>query len=359
MPDCPCKNKLSCLPKTFQRSRHHLDYTYHSWFSVLWQPIYCLNHSPTYSCGSFLAYYLVRPPRHLFAQAAQTPLEGPVPFPPEPYCWCCRIDSQWEPCCCSWYGSGCPGRHECLVGRLTFRIDRHAVRFEYWRSRIEHEAPSAAAPMSQSSQAAAAVMAMESRLLSGQELKQQQRRAGSSTPPEEEGGIGPSDDPLPRWQRLSVVHGEGVSTATHSLKRADSVTHDDQLSVSGVSSQSNQSSPNNVFPLFRAAIPLIGLLPSGRARPEAWYCAATNHHNGNHHNSNPSQQQQHGLFSAAVSCRSSRAVDASPDDVVLNGRGSTSRLPEVRWLHRRPDGVQRGLRALAGGGVGCRLTFVS
>ena len=42
------------------------DFTHNSWFAVLWQPIQCNNHTPQRSCGSFLAMYLIRPPRYLF-----------------------------------------------------------------------------------------------------------------------------------------------------------------------------------------------------------------------------------------------------------------------------------------------------
>lgn len=43
------------------------DFTHNSWFAVLWQPIHCHNHTAFHSCGSFLAFYLVRPrplPQH-------------------------------------------------------------------------------------------------------------------------------------------------------------------------------------------------------------------------------------------------------------------------------------------------------
>ena len=37
------------------------DFTPTSWFSILWQPIFCQNHTPKRSAGSFLVFYLVRP----------------------------------------------------------------------------------------------------------------------------------------------------------------------------------------------------------------------------------------------------------------------------------------------------------
>ena len=52
---------------------NNTDVTYSSWVCVLWQPVFCHGHTPQQSCGSFLAYYLLRPPRHLFRSGV-----GPV-----------------------------------------------------------------------------------------------------------------------------------------------------------------------------------------------------------------------------------------------------------------------------------------
>ncbi|ESL06927.1 hypothetical protein TRSC58_05391 [Trypanosoma rangeli SC58] len=36
-----------------------------SWFAVLWQPVYDQSHTAKHSCGSFIVYYALRPPRHM------------------------------------------------------------------------------------------------------------------------------------------------------------------------------------------------------------------------------------------------------------------------------------------------------
>nr|CAJ2475319.1 unnamed protein product [Leishmania braziliensis] len=42
------------------------DVDHQSWVALMWQPVFCGGHSSKYSCGTFLAYYLLRAPRHLF-----------------------------------------------------------------------------------------------------------------------------------------------------------------------------------------------------------------------------------------------------------------------------------------------------
>ncbi|GET89545.1 hypothetical protein, conserved [Leishmania tarentolae] len=42
------------------------DVDHQSWVALMWQPVFCGGHSSKHSCGSFLAYYLLRAPRHLF-----------------------------------------------------------------------------------------------------------------------------------------------------------------------------------------------------------------------------------------------------------------------------------------------------
>ncbi|KAG5476766.1 hypothetical protein CUR178_03951 [Leishmania enriettii] len=42
------------------------DIDHQSWVALMWQPVFCGGHSSKHSCGTFLAYYLLRAPRHLF-----------------------------------------------------------------------------------------------------------------------------------------------------------------------------------------------------------------------------------------------------------------------------------------------------
>ncbi|KAG5501965.1 hypothetical protein JKF63_04235 [Porcisia hertigi] len=42
------------------------DVDHQSWVALMWQPVFCGGHSSKHSCGTFLAYYLLRAPRHLF-----------------------------------------------------------------------------------------------------------------------------------------------------------------------------------------------------------------------------------------------------------------------------------------------------
>ncbi|CUG89421.1 Hypothetical protein, putative [Bodo saltans] len=55
------------------------DVSFDSWFSVLWQPIYCHHHTPQRSCGAFLAFYVFRPARCLFQpdSTASVPVSAP------------------------------------------------------------------------------------------------------------------------------------------------------------------------------------------------------------------------------------------------------------------------------------------
>ena len=42
------------------------DVDHQSWVALMWQPVFCGGHSAKHSCGTFLAFYLLRAPRHLF-----------------------------------------------------------------------------------------------------------------------------------------------------------------------------------------------------------------------------------------------------------------------------------------------------
>ncbi|CBZ35070.1 hypothetical protein, conserved [Leishmania donovani] len=46
------------------------DVDHQSWVALMWQPVFCGGHSSKHSCGTFLAYYLLRAPRHLFVPFA-------------------------------------------------------------------------------------------------------------------------------------------------------------------------------------------------------------------------------------------------------------------------------------------------
>lgn len=46
-------------------SSNSSEVDHQSWVSILWQPVFCGNHTAKDSCGSFLAFYLLRPPYHL------------------------------------------------------------------------------------------------------------------------------------------------------------------------------------------------------------------------------------------------------------------------------------------------------
>ncbi|KPI88614.1 hypothetical protein ABL78_2282 [Leptomonas seymouri] len=46
------------------------DVDHQSWVALMWQPVFCGGHSAKHSCGTFLAFYLLRAPRHLFVPFA-------------------------------------------------------------------------------------------------------------------------------------------------------------------------------------------------------------------------------------------------------------------------------------------------
>jgi hypothetical protein len=57
------QNLISTKPFEKLASAHSCDFTFGSWYSVLWNPIHCQHHSPQRSAGIFLSYHLINPLR--------------------------------------------------------------------------------------------------------------------------------------------------------------------------------------------------------------------------------------------------------------------------------------------------------
>lgn len=75
------------------------DIDHQSWVALMWQPVFCGGHAAKHSCGSFLAFYLLRSPRHLFVPFADKS-EGAA------------LNSSWQ--------------------SPVFRGDRAALSFDLW-----------------------------------------------------------------------------------------------------------------------------------------------------------------------------------------------------------------------------------
>ncbi|KAH8618740.1 putative Protein of unknown function (DUF789) [Trypanosoma vivax] len=68
-----------------------------SWFAVLWRPVFDQSHSAKHSCGSFIVYYALRPPRHRYAtQPLPTALERMNSSWMSPVFRCDRVALEWD-----------------------------------------------------------------------------------------------------------------------------------------------------------------------------------------------------------------------------------------------------------------------
>jgi hypothetical protein len=101
----PLTDQIRQLAKVFPAltDAESTSFDHQSWFAVLWQPIHGHTHTPQRSCGSFLAFYLLRAPRHLFGSTSDAP--GPA-----------SRYADWDSC--------------------IFRLDRFFFGVDYWAAKI-------------------------------------------------------------------------------------------------------------------------------------------------------------------------------------------------------------------------------
>ncbi|CCW65111.1 unnamed protein product [Phytomonas sp. EM1] len=75
------------------------DIDHQSWVAIMWQPVFCGGHTAKQSCGTFLAFYMLRAPRHIF-----------VPFADKSAATC--MNSSWD--------------------SPVFRVDHEMLSFDIW-----------------------------------------------------------------------------------------------------------------------------------------------------------------------------------------------------------------------------------
>lgn len=67
-----------------------------SWFAVLWQPVYDQGHTAKNSCGSFIVYYALRPPRHMVSCQASGAVRAMNSDVMSPVFRCDRHGTRWD-----------------------------------------------------------------------------------------------------------------------------------------------------------------------------------------------------------------------------------------------------------------------
>ncbi|CCW70706.1 unnamed protein product [Phytomonas sp. Hart1] len=204
------------------------DVDHQSWVAIMWQPVFCGGHTAKQSCGTFLAFYMLRAPRHIF-----------MPFTDKSSGTC--INSSWD--------------------SPIFRVDNEILSFDIWsfkrRYHIGRCVP-ASLPVTSVSEARQVSVPKET---------------PSVVRPTEIEGIevtNPMDSlrDSPQFASAAAASGKDVRRSRMGNDVADLTRSPDLSDPYGPFSASAGFSTSQV------RLPLIGLI-FNRSRSDVWFCLST------------------------------------------------------------------------------------
>ncbi|KAG5476484.1 hypothetical protein LSCM1_04196 [Leishmania martiniquensis] len=223
------------------------DIDHQSWVALMWQPVFCGGHSSKHSCGTFLAFYLLRPPRHLFVPFADKS-EG------------ASMNSSWK--------------------SPVFRGDRAALSFDLWSlQRHYHVARWASPPPMTHIMTALSVdgdddapdNASSSRASTsrGRNSWEEGHTGCASNRTTESFALSANDDSRLRLRDF-YAGSSGACAAACGGSSSTTIAGAVKPPHTTTGTENSATSPATAATAMYVRIPLVGLIPN-RCRSEVWY----------------------------------------------------------------------------------------